>query len=345
MGWKTAAKLGVSLWLALGAARADCVTSLRSSENPITSGHVAFQRVVGENESYVYVYDVANQLLVADSSAWRDVLYDAHNPSLSRDGRWIVFMARPKARVLKPMRIWAWNPSLPAPLDLTKMSGGNTGLYDEDPKFAPDDRHIVFKRDGSIVIMSVGGLARHIHLGAVATLAHGTRGGSDEASGPVLSADNTHVFFFRHPRGSESLERLTLDDQFQVVEDLPYENPQDTESYYPALRRDGTLYFARHSVDSAKQIFGHDSIYVVAPGQDVAGAVKAPVNLCDAVAEDVENADPAAAGAGLVIFSSTFHGGRYQLYVGNGRGGVWSFADINGAMTTGALQAASYVPR
>ncbi|MBV9993284.1 MAG: hypothetical protein JOZ72_18575 [Alphaproteobacteria bacterium] len=63
------------------------------------------------------------------------------------------------------------------------------------------------------------------------------------------------------------------------------------------------------------------------------------------MAEDVENADPAPAGSNLLIFSSTFHGGRYQLYAGNGRGRVWRLADIDEAMTTGDLQGASYVPR
>jgi Tol biopolymer transport system component len=311
-------------------AQAQCVTSLASGASPITTGHLAFQGVVSDTESYVYVYDFKHRTF-ADTTHWTTVV-DAHNPSLTQDGKWIVFMARPALN--QPMRIWAWNSSLAEPVDLTTLSGGNTSVYNEDPKFAFDSGHIVFKQNGAIAIMSVSGLNGTISVGAPSVLASGLRGTSTEASGPVLAAKNNLVYFFRDVSPDEHLERLTLDD-FTTVKDVSYASPSGTETYYPSLAKDGTLYFARHTVSPT----GMDSIYTVAPHQNVNSATPVASNLCG-----VENADPAPDGAGDLVFSSTF-AGRYQLYVGDTAGDVWNFSDrpeINA--TSGALQGASYSP-
>jgi hypothetical protein len=334
------ASLAVLLCTMPAVAQAGCVTALQQSANPLDAGHLAFQGVVSDADSYVYLYDVASKTIVADSHAWSDTLVDAHNPSLTSDGRWMVFMARPAYDT--PMRIWGWTPRLRRPIDLTTLSGGDTGLYDEDPKFAFDDEHIVFKRDGAIVVMKAAVREKAIRLGPVTVLAPGKRKTSTEASGPVLSASNRFVYFFRHPSGSENLERLTLK-HFETVDDLSYDNPPNTETYYPALASDGTLYFARHPLDPVTHDPGHDSIYVVAPGGQVKKAALAAENLCMASPGDVENADPAPAGSGLLVFSSTFGGERYLLYVGNGEGQVWDFSGTPVAAESGDLQGASYV--
>lgn len=324
------------------AARANCVTSVLSNGRPLTSGWLAFQGVIDDKESYVYVYDLRQDGFVADSHLWNDTLVDAHNPSLSKDGRWIVFMARPAENT--PMRIWAWNPSLSAPTDLTLLSHGNTNLYDEDPKFSPDNTHIIFKRNGSIFVMAVTGLDGNISVKDVHRLVGGKRGMHSEASGPVLSVDNGFAYFFRHPEGQDKrLERLTLDN-FETVEDMPYRNASGTESYYPALRQNGVVYFARHVADAGNGDPGPDSIYFMRPNRKMKSAALAPDNLCNAVEGDVENADPAPIGSDLLAFSSTFGTGQYSLYVGNGQGEVWDFSGTQIPAVSGALQGASYAP-
>lgn len=316
-------------------ANAQCVNSLAASPSPIVSGHLAFQAVRSDTKSFVYVYDFEHRTF-ADTTHWHSVV-DAHNPSLTRDGKWIVFMARPA--INQPMRVWAWNASLAEPVDLTAMSG-NTSVYNEDPKFAPDDQHIVFKQDGAIALMSVSGLNGPISVGLPKVLAAGERGTSTEASGPVLTYNNKYVYFFRGTSPNEHLEKLTLKN-FTTNGHVSYANPTDTETYYPSVQKGGALYFARHTVpENSNPNFGPDSIYTAAPHNKIGTAVLAASNLCNA-----ENADPAPDNAGHLIFSSTF-GGRYQLYVGDAVGDVWNFSDrakINA--TKGDLQGPSYSPR
>lgn len=326
--------------VACGAAfsvQAQCVSALAAGTSPITTGHLAFQGVRNTGGSFVYVYDFTTRTF-ADTTHWRRVV-EAHNPSLSHDGKWIVFYA-PIAHGL-PSRVWAWRASLKEPIDLTTMSGGDTSVYNEDPKFAPDDKHIVFKEDGAIALMTVTELNKNIAVSAPTTIVTGMRGYPTEASGPVLTFNNKYGYFYRDIKPNEHIERVALSG-FTPGADLSYGNPSATESYYPAVQKDGTLYFVRHTVtNDPDNPYGPDMIYTVTPHTNFGAAAPVATNLCSS-----DNSDPAPDNAGHLIFSSKF-AGRYQLYVGDvGDTSVWNFSDrpeIN--KTAGALQGASYAPR
>jgi len=325
------------------AAGAGCVSELSTKARPIT-GILAFQQVL-DGSSNIYVYDMAQDAFIADSTRWDPDFAQAFNPSLSRDGHWVVFMAR--ADDGQFMRLWAWNPSMSRPQDLTPMLGNHTDLYYEDPKLAPDDRHLVYKLQGAIYIARVklgGGIA----LSGFHRLAKGARNEDTEASAPVVSADNKFVYFFRGPKTvDQHIERVTLDGGFHRTGRTRLFTPQDTSSYYPALRRNGALTFARH-VNKGGGLYGTDTIYTVPPHTAVKDAVPAPFNLCDQVKGDVENADAAPVGRDLAIFSSTFASppgtSVYSLFVGDAQGEVWDLRTGRLADLTGWLQGASYAP-
>ncbi len=136
---------------ACGAARGKSA----SSPNPTSKllGRIVFHRYTNYDawDGHLYLFDFATKRLRCLSERWE--IDHAINANFSPDGKQIVFMGVPKGQ----HRGDAWNVYLwtinsrNQPVNLTEQPG----TRDEDPRFAPDGKRIVFKQDGEIRIMEL----------------------------------------------------------------------------------------------------------------------------------------------------------------------------------------------
>jgi Tol biopolymer transport system component len=298
---------------------ADCAIQPTVSANtPIVSGQLVYQSLIqnAADASSVFLYDFAKNVHANLSAKWTTVT-NARNPHFSPIDRWIVFTAVKNNR----FSIFAWNPLIDEPIELTPASSFGVS---EDASFTPDGKHIVFKNDGDIWVMSLvrKSATKLKGKGAKALTTGGSLSGTyTEASAPVASADNREIVFFRGSGEAEApaqLYRLTLGPDFSNPVETPIPKAPDAYEYYPRLTADGTLFFARHTTEDA-----HDMIMRQLPGQ---AAEELATNTCGA-----DNSDPAPLDKKRMFFSRFDPvEGRYKLqYATIGDGRVFKLKDRN----------------
>ncbi len=130
----------------------------------------------------LYLYDFATKRLRCLSERWE--IDHAINGSFSPDGKQIVFMGVPRRQHRgNAWDVYLWKvDSRAKPLNLTE----ELGTRDEDPRFAPDGKRIVFKQDGEIRIMDLAN--RRIQ-----SLPFG--GARAERSMPMFTPNGEHIVY------------------------------------------------------------------------------------------------------------------------------------------------------
>jgi Tol biopolymer transport system component len=180
------------------------------------SGKLVYQSgSYGSYTDQIYLYDFTantNTLLntnwvAADGTALVD---NTSNPQISPDGQWLIFMAVPHGQDFYDafdVYLWKLDGSL-ALIDLTANSGPTTP--DEDPKWAPDGAHVIFKQNGNIALMTLN-LTLTMPVVSIEQLTtDGVIGTSTEHSMPFFMPNQSAVVYSNSAKINATLETLTL---------------------------------------------------------------------------------------------------------------------------------------
>jgi Tol biopolymer transport system component len=264
---------------------------------PTLTGRLLFHRYRAYDawDSEIYLADFARKSLVCLSMNWP--VDHAMNAQFSPDGKRVVFMAVPK-REHERSRWDIYLSDIGARTAPRNLTIGN-GLCDEDPKFSPDGKTIVFKRDGRVAFMDLNG--KHGRL--LAGLEPGV-----EYSMPVLIANGKRVVAMTGARADGDLYSFAVPGGSRS----PVAVTPGVLEYYPVpWTADYLLYVRWQSAE-----IHNDQIY----RHTWRDGMATPVRFSR---PDTNNSDPCPVDDRWIIFSSTRGGGKggYDLYLGDSRAG------------------------
>jgi Tol biopolymer transport system component len=202
------------------------------------------------------------------------------------------------------------------PVNLTE----GLGTRDEDPRFAPDGRRIVFKQDGEIRIMDLG--SRQLE-----SLRFG--GAKAERSMPMLTSDGKHVVYAEGARKDSDLFKIDVEDGTR----RPLAIEPEIQEYFPVPLDASRFLFVRWT----SRTDHHDQVWV----GSLDGRTREPLALNQ---PGSDSSDPYPIDDRLVVFSSTRPGGRggYDLYLGDREDGASSSLSLPGINTAQEELGASY---
>jgi hypothetical protein len=240
------------------------------------------------------------------------------NANFSPDGKWIVFSADTGVTPTSSGRrdIYVSTPSGAHLVNLTNYQDGTTP--DEDGRFSPDGKEIVFKQGywvngverAHLLAMQVNlpaqGDPQRIGMPTVLVpdkvFVNPLTGQAVEASQPDLSTNGRYVFLTEGTGSGEGIFRY--DTQRGTIANFAVTT--GLERFYPIVRDAGTVFFEGW-IDAATQF---DQLFM--KSSSINSAVKLlPVNDCMA-----NNSDPAPVGQKYVIFSSNRLGKGMRLFIG-----------------------------
>jgi Tol biopolymer transport system component len=291
---------GIALSLFAGASDATCISDPAaqpdSSFPSSLTGKLVYHSYVnyGDGTSQIFLYDfTAHTLTQLSKASWG--IKDPMNAVFSPDGKWIVFMGvSNNAWNVFMYQLGTNNP----PVNLTNSTGATRN---EDPKFSPDGKSIVFKQNGSVMQATLSYTSAGPSFTSVVSLATAPSG--DEYSMPYLSPDQSAVYYATGTGANMGLTKRTIATGATAV----FDNPAGLETYYPIVRADGNVFYARWKDASSRldQFYQKTSDPSSTPNQ-------LPINDCIS-----NNSDPGPVnGTNYLFFSSTTAGG-YQLYLGD----------------------------
>jgi Tol biopolymer transport system component len=293
------AAAGFALTALAGQVQAACVNSPASQSNstfPATlTGKLVYHSYVayGDGSSNIFMYDfAAHTLTQVSKSSWG--IKDPMNAVFSPDGKWIVFMGETN----NAWNVFMWQVgSSSAPINMTNSTGQTRN---EDPKFSKDGSKLFFKQNGDVMEATVSFTSAGPQFTSVVNVTNTAPG--IESSMPFPSPDNSAVYFATGVGAASGLYKETIATHQKVA----FDTPSGLETYYPMVRGDGTVFYARWNSASGKA----DQIYTKVNPGDTPNQLS--INDCKG-----NNSDPAPVDStSYVFFSSTTQGG-YQLYVGD----------------------------
>ena len=189
------------------------------------------------------------------------------------------------------------------PINLTE----GLGTRDEDPRFAPDGKRIVFKQDGEIRIMDLAN--RQIQ-----SIPFG--GARAERSMPMFTADAGTL--------STPRERARRSDLFLIDVASGTRRPlaiePEIQEYFPVPLDASRFLYVRWT----SRTDHHDQVWV----SSLDGRTRAPLRF-NQLGSD--SSDPYPIDDRLVLYSSTRNGGQggYDLYLGDREDGAsWSLSSL-----------------
>lgn len=317
---------GIAISLFAGVANANCVSNPAAQPDasfPASlTGKLVYHSYVtyGDGTSQIFLYDFSARALTQLSKAsWG--IKDPMNAVFSPDGKWIVFMGVTNN---------AWNVfmyqlgSNSAPINMTNSTGATRN---EDPKFSPDGKTIVFKQNGSVMQATLSYTSAGPVFTSVVGLVNAPSG--SEYSMPYLSPDQSAIYYATGTGANMGLMKRTIATGATVV----FDHPASLETYYPIVRADGNVFYARwKNTGALDQIYEKTADPSSTPNQ-------LTLNDCKS-----NNSDPGPVnGTNYLFFSSTTAGG-YQLYVGDvSTGQRWSLTQFGvNADTTKAKLGSNY---
>ena len=292
---------------------------------PALTGRVVYEDTVGGG---LYLYDFGNSsLTTVPIASWG--LSAATNPVFSPDGSAILF----SAVVSDQRHLFYWTIGSAQP---TNITGGMGNLRNEDPKFAPDGFHIVWKQNFGIetASFSFDDLGQPILFNLQQLAAN-----PPEASGPVYSPTQKYIYYFIG--SSTQIKQIQRYDVAAKTTAPAFTQDPSVQYYYPV---DPDLYdFIYVSwLPTAVACPMCDKIYVRAKLPDAGTAW----NATDCAAD---NSDPAPVNEDYFIYSRRASGSSlYNLYIGQfSTGNAWILppdANISGGSLVGAnyTEARSY---
>ncbi len=270
---------------------------------PAMTGKIAFHNytsyAVGDGQLNIYDFD--NNSLTNISSSWSGIV-NTINPHFSPDGRKLTFMGWNQGTTDWDIFIYDIE-SGNTPVNLTHLRGNR----DEDPKFAPDGKKIIYKErywdSGSFKYrfqeMDLNG-------NIVNTI---TPPGNQEVSMPFYQPNNNKVFYAKGAGSSSAIYSIKPDGS----SDLALHDSSSIQQYYPSTINDNKYIYTRW-LNANRQI---DQLYLDVDNETT------KISFVDTF----DYSDAFFIKDNLVLFSSTRPGGKggYDLYIGDiETGDVWS---------------------
>jgi Tol biopolymer transport system component len=293
IGWNTGRSVLCAVAFHLIAEGLACALEGQGEPSPYLKGQLLFHRYSRYEawDSKLYLLDFAEKSLNCLSDQWP--IDHAMNAHFSPDGKRVVFMGVPRGKLqANGWDIYLWDLGSPrVPANLTR---GN-GLRDEDPKFSPNGKTIVFKQDGQVQFMNLNG--KNLRpLPRIKARA--------ECSMPIFTADGKRVVVME---GAGKDGDLYVFDVEGTARTAVAATPGVQEYYPVAWDVDRLLYVRWHSAENR-----NDQIYFYSWKMGKA----APISFC---MPDANDSDPWPLDSRWLVFSSTSAGGQggYDLYVGD----------------------------
>jgi hypothetical protein len=291
---------------------------------PRLQGRLAYHSYASysDGRSALFVLSLGTGILTNISRTWTN-LVDPMNAHWSSDGKQIVFMARPRDERGTVGRFDIFLHTIGergSPINLTNTPD----THDEDPKFSPDARKIVYKVRPSTL--------REMDLTSrlVNTI---ITGGGWERSMPYYNADASVVWFVQQrvgeKRGPASIRSISLNvaDERYVVE--------APGGYYPV--RDSVGHFLYSRWVSPENV--HDQVFLY----DGVTSRSLPFN-----SPDYDSSDAVPIDQRYMALSSTRKGGAggYDLYLADrSTGDIWPLSFYNRDVNTAREElGAAYTP-
>ena len=279
--------------------------STRSSPASKLRGRILLHRYTNYDawDGRLYLYDFARKGLTCLSERWG--IDHAINGNFSPDGKQIVFMGVNQGQHRgDAWDVYLWKvDSRERPINLTE----GFGTRDEDPRFAPDGRRIVFKQDGEIRIMDLGNRrTESLLFGGVKA----------ERSMPMFTPDGKNVVYAEGARKDMDLFMINVEDGTR----RPLAIEPGLQEYFPVPLDASGFLFVRWT----SRTDHHDQVWV----SSLDGRTRRPLPLNQ---PGSDSSDPYPIDDRLIVFSSTRPGGRggYDLYLGDREDGAsWSLDSL-----------------
>jgi Tol biopolymer transport system component len=278
-----------------------------NAHNPASRlrGRIVFHRYTNYDawDSRLYLYEFATKRLSCLSERW-DIDHGM-NANFSPDGKQIVFMGVPRGQHRgDAWDVYLWKVGGRArPINLTEGLGGR----DEDPRFAPDGRRILFKQDGEIRIMDLAN--RRIE-----SLPFG--GAKAERSMPMFTPDGEQVIYAEGAR--KEMDLFLIDVATGTRRPLAIE--PEIQEYFPIPVDASHFFYVRWTSRTDR----HDQVWM----SSLDGRTRGPLRFNR---PESDSSDPYPIDDRLVVYSSTRAGGQggYDLYLGDREdGSSWSLSSL-----------------
>ncbi|MFC0400290.1 discoidin domain-containing protein [Paraburkholderia rhizosphaerae] len=291
--------------------QAACVNSpadQSSSTLPSTlTGKLAYHSYVsyGDGTSQLFIYDfTARTLTQVSKSSWG--IKDPMNAVFSPDGKWIAFMGVTN----NAWNVFIWQVgSTSAPINMTNSTGQTRN---EDPKFSSDGSKLFFKQNGDVMEATLSFTSGGPQFTSVVDVTNTAPG--IESSMPFPSPDSSAVYFATGTGAGLGLYKETIATHQKVA----FDAPQGLQTYYPMVRKDGTVFYARW-LSAASQL---DQIYSKVNPGDTPNQLS--INDCRG-----NNSDPAPVDNTNYLFMSSTTDGGYQLYLADvSTGKRWNLSQL-----------------
>ncbi|MBO9701856.1 MAG: PD40 domain-containing protein [Sporocytophaga sp.] len=267
-----------------------CITSIlqAGTPSPITSGQIVYHSYSNYEawDSQLYLLNLETGVSSMISGSWN--IDHAMNPHFSNDGTKIVFMGVPKGKHnYWAWEIFLWDFSSDEPLNLTQ-----NGERDEDPKFSPDGKSIVFKQNGDIRIMDLeGNILKSVT----------DDWDNPEESMPYFVPDGKEIVYSQGAGAGSDIYKIN----FSTGMKTPLAAEAGVQEYYSITKDENTFLYARWLSASNH----HDQIYTGYFNGNT--PQKALFNR-----EDADCSDPYPVDEKWVAFSMN-QSGNYDLALGN----------------------------
>ncbi|CAB3752260.1 discoidin domain-containing protein [Paraburkholderia solisilvae] len=305
------AAAGLALSVLAAQVEAACVNSPAAQSNatfPATlTGKLAYHSYVsyGDGTSQIFIYDFsARTLTQVSKSSWG--IKDPMNAVFSPDGKWLVFMGETN----NAWNVFFWQVgSNSAPINMTNSTGQTRN---EDPKFSSDGSKLFFKQNGDVMEATLSFTSGGPQFTSVVDVTDTAP--SIESSMPFPSPDSSAVYFATGTGAGLGLYKETISTHQKVA----FDTPSGLQTYYPMVRKDGTVFYARWK-DASSQL---DQIYSKVNPGDTPNQLS--INDCKG-----NNSDPAPVDSTNYVFFSSTTAGGYQLYVADvSTGKRWSLSQF-----------------
>lgn len=266
---------------------------------PKVSGKIVYHTYsnYSDGDSKIYIFDFETKKNICISDKFKGI-FNAMNANFRSNGSEIVFMAMTDKKVKDEWDIFTYNFETE---NLTNLTKGNR-LSDEDPKYSPDGRKIIFKQ-GYLSELENKVIFNLVEMDLDTKELRNITDDLDEDSMPFYSADGKSIYYARST-GEKSSKICNVNlERENEISSIYSEN--GVNCYYPTIYKD-TLYFSKDYSKTNKS----DVIIKMDLNTKL-------ITVPSFNSSDFDCSDASAISDRYIIISSTIPGGKggYDLYI------------------------------